>query len=359
MSRAKSFWHFERTKLTLRLVQSIELELVQSLTLFAPRRIGKTEFLEFDLKPTLEQNNYKVLYFSFFVESDDIVVQFTNFLKQSIKKSVFDKLAIKEINLSWCKVSISHEAISNYNILDLLSLLAIQTQKEGNKKLVLLLDEIQELQYTQSGNKFIAGLRTALDLNKNLINVIFTGSSQDGLRRMFNDRKAPFFHFGMNIEMERFGKEFTDFLADRFNERVAVSIDKDKLYDIFCKLDRITEYIRHIINQLILEPDLSIRKAYEHYIAELYNTEKLTETWNKLSAIEQGVYLWLNSKQTNFYTDEFRKFLANTGKIAEVSNGQIQYALSKLLRAQHISQDETGSYQLNNQFLTKWLNSQK
>lgn len=357
MSNIKSFWHFERSQLTKRILQSIELELVQSLTLFAPRRIGKTEFLEFDLKPTLESNNYKALYFSFFVESDDIVTQFTNFLKKNIKKSVFERLPIKEIDLSGVKINLDKIDSRDYSILDLISLLAIQSQKEGNKKLVLLLDEIQELQYTTAGNKFIAGLRTALDLNKDQINVIFTGSSQDGLRKMFNDRKAPFFHFGMNIEMQLFGKEFTDFLAERFYERTKSKIDKKSLYDIFCKLDRITEYIRHIINQLVLEPDLSLDAVYANYISELYNSERITEIWIKFSPLEQCLYLWIKSGGNAFYTDEFRDFLANSNKITNVTNGQIQYALTKLLKLQHITQDETCKYKLNNQFLTHWLDS--
>ena len=357
MSTLKSFWHYARTQLTNKIVQSIELELVQSLTLFAPRRIGKTEFLEFDLKPELEAKNYKVLYFSFFVESDDIVTQFTNFLKKNIKKSVFEKLSIKEIDLSWCKVSLEKFNINDYTILDLLSLLAIQSQKENNKKLVLLLDEIQELQHTHAGNQFIAGLRTALDMNKSQINVIFTGSSQDGLRRMFNDRKAPFFHFGMNIEMQLFGREFTDFLAERFMERTKLALDKDRLYEIFCKLDRITEYIRHIINQLVLEPNLSMDDVYKNYINELYNNDKLAEVWNKFSPLEQKIYLWIKSNKSVFYTNEFHEFLAKHGLVAKVSNGQIQYALAKLLKYQHLTQDTAGTYQLGNQFLTHWLDS--
>ena len=63
--KIKSFWHFERTDLAQKLLNAIKLGIVQSFTLFAPRRIGKTEFLEFDFRPALEAHNYKVIYFSF------------------------------------------------------------------------------------------------------------------------------------------------------------------------------------------------------------------------------------------------------------------------------------------------------
>ncbi len=283
VSKSKSFWHFERKALTNKLHTAIELEIVQSFTMFAPRRIGKTEFLEYDLKPALEENNYTVIYFSFFSDQDDLMKKFTNTLKQNFKKLVFANLKITEISLSWCKISLDSKS-EDLDLLQLLTLLAIQSQKEGKTKLVLLLDEIQELQNTTRGKNLVAGLRTALDLNKEGISVIFTGSSQDGLRRMFTDRKAPFFHFGMNVQMELFGQEFTDFLADRFYERTNTIIDKDKLYDVFCRFNRITEFIRHLIIKMVLEPELSIEDAYSLYSAELYDFQRLEDVWLTLSS---------------------------------------------------------------------------
>lgn len=354
----KSFWHYERTYLMERLIQSFELEIVQSLILFAPRRIGKTEFLEYDLKPALEGKNYHAIYFSFFTDSDDIVRDFVNFLRQQLKKSIFDKLNIKELNFSWCKVSIEKWQPEEWTIIQLLTVLGMQIEKENRSKLILLLDEVQELQYSPDGNRFISGLRTALDKNKEYISVIFTGSSQEGLRKMFNEKKAPFFHYGMNIEMERFDKSFTDFLADRYEERVKVTLDKDKMYEIFCKLDKVTEYIRHIINQLVIEPELSLEEAYQNYIDSLFDAEKLEKLWGSFSDVEKGVYLWIKQGESALYTDQLRKFIKTQYGIEFVTNNQIQYAVRKLLQKEFISygNEHESTYTLNNTMLTQWLN---
>lgn len=350
----KNYWHFERTTLMNKLVSSFELELVQNLILFAPRRIGKTEFLEYDLKPMLEANKYKILYFSFFTESDDIVKDFVDYLSLHLQKSIFEHFKIKELSFSWCKVSIDNWKPESWTIVQLLTVLSIQIEKQGYKKLILMLDEVQELQNTPAGSKFISGLRTGLDKNKDHVGVIFTGSSQDGLRRMFDEKKAPFFHFGMNVNMERFGKEFTDFLADQFFNRVHAKLDKDKLFEIFNKLDRVTEYIRHLINILLLEPDLTLDGAYENFTNELFNPEKLEKSWNSLSDVEKGIYRWIKQGNFSFYTDEFRAFMASQISFNDISNSQIQYALNKLLRNQFISQEVDG-YSLNNTMLTRWL----
>lgn len=350
----KSFWHYPRNELTQKLLESIELGLVQSFTIFAPRRIGKTEFLEFDLKPELEKHNYKVIYFSFFSENEDLIRQFMNVLLQNVKLSVFSKL--KEINLSWCKIDLSKDQ-SEYSILQLLTLLSIQSQKEGEEQLVLLLDEVQELQNIAQGKNFIAGLRTALDLNKEGIKVIFTGSSQDGLRRMFSERNAPFFHYGMTIQMDLFGREFTDFLADRFYERVKIKLNKDKLFEIFKRLNNVTEYIRHVISNMALEPDLNLESAYENYLNQLYSPEKVQNMWERLTAMEQAIIQWIRQGNTSFYDDEFKRFAISATKSnkAAISQGKIQYALDKLLRLQYISRNDKNVYEISDGLIPKFV----
>lgn len=355
-NHTQSYWHFTRAELTKQLVNAIKANVVQSFTLFAPRRIGKTEFLEYDLKPALEANNYKVIYFSFYSDASNLTLKFIDTLKQNVTYSVFNKLKIKEIDLPWCKISLNNSE-TTIDLLQILTLLAVQIQKEHKQQLILLLDEVQELQNNDHGKYLIAGLRTALDLNKEWISVIFTGSSQDGLRRMFNDKKAPFFHFGMNIQMKLFGREFTDFLADRFYQRLKVKLDKNQLYDIFLHLDQITEYIKHIVAKMVLEPTLTLEDAYTMYITELYDFQLLERTWQSLSIIEQAICLWLKAGNQALYTKQFKEFVVNRFSIPlnTVTQGKIQYALDKLLKMQNVVYDDAGTYIFHNQFLSKWI----
>lgn len=60
---------------------------------------------------------------------------------------------------------------------------------------------------------FIAALRTGLDLNKDRVKAVFTGSSREGLRRMFSQASAPFFHFGQNLDFPDMDRGFTEHLA--------------------------------------------------------------------------------------------------------------------------------------------------
>lgn len=78
---------------------------------------------------------------------------------------------------------------------------------------LLLLDEVQALATSPKHAPFIAALRTGLDLNKDRVKAVFTGSSREGLRRMFSQASAPFFHFGQNLDFPDMDRGFTEHLA--------------------------------------------------------------------------------------------------------------------------------------------------
>lgn len=352
----KSLWHYPRDTLTKKLVQSFCLGLVNSFTLFAQRRMGKTEFLLHDLKPSLEDNGYKVIYFSFYDASSNKVESFVNTIKSEIKREFYTAIKLKEISFSWCKFSFNDEAIDTktMSLSNMLSALSYQTINSGQNGVVLLLDEIQELLSVSNSHDFIAGLRTALDVNQEDVKVIFTGSSQNGLKKMFSDMKAPFFHFGSNLELDKFDKSFTDFLADIFYARTKIELDKTNLYDVFLKLDRVTAHIRRVIDLTLLE-DIKLDQALITYMQEIYNPELIEEEWLSFLDVEKCIYLWVMAKNYTFYTSEFRSFATSKFPSLKLTNSKIQYALSKLLDKNQIRALNTGEYECCNLMLNKWL----
>lgn len=74
---------------------------------------------------------------------------------------------------------------------------SLAEQRPG--KVLLLLDEVQHLTTHARFEPLQYALRTALDTLRGQINVVFTGSSRLGMRRMFGDNKAPFYHFAEQL----------------------------------------------------------------------------------------------------------------------------------------------------------------
>ncbi len=61
----RDIFHFPRHELAEAIIKSLETGLASSKTLFAPRRMGKTEFILKDLIPAAKQNGYKAIYCNF------------------------------------------------------------------------------------------------------------------------------------------------------------------------------------------------------------------------------------------------------------------------------------------------------
>ena len=61
----KSTWHYARIVLARQVVGMFETGLSTSLVFFAPRRMGKTEFLLKDIVPAAQKKGFNVHYFSF------------------------------------------------------------------------------------------------------------------------------------------------------------------------------------------------------------------------------------------------------------------------------------------------------
>lgn len=354
----QDIWHFPRKELAEKLTNAIKYNIIHSFTLFAPRRIGKTYFLSYDLKPALDNLGYKTIYFSFGNQIGSHLNQFRNSLTQNIDKSLFSKLKIKEVNFPWCKISISQNStFSELSILELLSVLAHEAEKR-NSQIVLMLDEIQELINVENAEGFIGELRTALDLNKNYVKVIFTGSSRHGLRKMFSDNKAPFFHFGTSLIMEPFGKEFTDFLAKTYHHITGKTIDEDAFYKIFTKLNFVTLSIREFLSFYIMCSNTSLEDAYRGFESEKFDKNGYVSYWNSLSSAEKILLLGLVNNLRNFYSERFYDFVLHQYKI-EITQGRIQNALNKLLNHGDIHENEAGEYEIEDLFMRRWLEIRK
>jgi predicted AAA+ superfamily ATPase len=225
-------WHYPRQNLAKQVLSMFESGISSALIFFAPRRMGKTEFLCKDIMPLAKKHKWKVFYFSFLDVNKHASAEFTN----AITIFAHNEGALKKESLLQRLRKIGGEAGGIRADIELGSTLHTQkTMKEviellcKRGKILLLMDEVQALTQDPDNANFIASLRTILDINKGQVKVIFTGSSQTGLRNMFSQAKAPFFHFGQNLIFPELERGFTDHLAQMFEKVTKRKLDHDKL----------------------------------------------------------------------------------------------------------------------------------
>ncbi|MCW9718940.1 MULTISPECIES: AAA family ATPase [unclassified Avibacterium] len=352
--------YFPRSELASRLLISLKDGIMHALTLFAPRRMGKTQFLLNDIKPLAEEMGFNVFYFSFMEKSDgemrkafnaqllqflDSVTSGANKFTQAIKQ-------LKSVDVLGVGIELeSHKAALSVTASGLLNELA----EKSKKPVLMLLDEVQELAREKGNADFIQSLRTGLDVNQNKIKVIFTGSSTNGLRLMFNDNKAPFFHFAHAIDFPHLDRAFTDFLADIYHDRTGKTIDKDDFYHLFERFHFTPLYMRSIAQDMIINHNLTLEEAADYRLSQMADLSEVGKEWGSLSLLEREILKLAAQGETTPYKKATRENLAQKIGVDEVSSSSIQGQLRKLEKKELITRDANKAIKINNPHFQTWI----
>ncbi|MFI4918354.1 MAG: hypothetical protein ACHP65_02240 [Legionellales bacterium] len=354
-------WHFPRTELAQQVLGLFENGLSSALVFFAPRRMGKTEFLLKDIQPLAKKKGFETLYFSFLDSGATSQPNFTNTLMlfadkaglQRAKKGSLSRIRKIAADVAGVGGGVLEFDAAKDQPVDMISLFA---SLSNHGKILLLLDEVQVLTQHDSNHLFIAGLRTALDMHKDSIKVIFTGSSREGLRRMFSHASAPFFHFGQNLPFPELTRQFTDHLSSVYKKITKNTLDPDSLWGAFQEMDNVPQLARSLVERLALNPNLSITTAKEQLLNDIFNDRAYIEVWDKASKLEQMLLNEIALGTESLFSEANRQQFAKRLGIKVLAVSSTQSALRVLQRKLLVgrSPDRAG-YFIDDPNFKRWL----
>jgi hypothetical protein len=352
-------WHYPRKELAEQILGMFESGLSSALVFFAPRRMGKTEFLCKDMAPLAEKKKWKVFYFSFLDVGKNATIDFTKGItdfatKQGTLKSGGILKKISKIGGGVGGITADIELKGSIN--------AQKTMKEiidllcKDDKLLLLLDEVQILSHDPANAKFIASLRTILDINKTEVKVIFTGSSQEGLRKMFSQSNAPFFHFGQNLPFPEFEVGFTDHLAQNFEKVTKRKLNRNELWKTFLEMQKVPHLARTLVERMALNPSLSIGEAKTELMSQIFSDRAFAEIWDQCSILERLLLLEISNNTGGLFSTEVREKFAKKMGLDEVAVSSLQSALRVLHRKNLIGRvPEKRGYIIDDPNFKNWI----
>jgi hypothetical protein len=357
-------WHFPRTVLAEQVLGMFDTGLASALTFFAPRRMGKTEFLRKDITPAAEARGWRVFYFSF-LDADSSAAQsfalaLTAFAQGNGWLPRMGKALgrIGKVSGSVGGVEAGLE-LRGTEAEDIKAV--IQRLAGGPSRVLLLLDEVQALA-SPAHRTFVAALRTALDLNKERVSVIFTGSSREGLRRMFSQASAPFFHFGQNLPFPQLDRAFTDHLAVVFNHATRRAIDPESLWQAFIDMGRVPQLARSLVERIALNPALSVEQARDGLVQEINHGRNYASDWERCSALDQMLLAMIATFAEHLepYSVATREVLAKHLGVPEVAVSAVQSSLRGLTRRSLVFKPEGRSnYEIEDPMFREWLLTEK
>lgn len=340
-------WHYPRTALAERTLLALAEGPGKALTLFAPRRTGKTEFLRKDLARVAEAKGHLVVYVSFWQQTLDPLAVVVEALLAAAERASLARRARETIRrvLPSVKLSASLSGASLGGEFDLTALGAKEKEAlllrlddlfaaiDGRRrKTIVMLDEVQELARSETNRPLVAALRTSFDTRSDGIRAVFTGSSRAGLRAMFSEREAPFFHFGNQLDLEPLGEAFVDHLIGVHERVTGRRLPRERLVGAFEDLHRSPFYLRGLIELLTLEPGLDVDEALALWRTRLAERLGYAELWRSLDALSRAVLIELASGARKPFGNTTREALGARLGTEPPSTAQIQTTLRRLAR---------------------------
>ena len=359
-------WHYSRAGLARRTCLALLTGPAKSLTLFAPRRTGKTEFLLKDLAPYAVKQGHRVVYASFWQAPLAPLAILIYQLESAVRGGSLDerrgtaltpKLKLPaplpgsrleaEIDLAGLRGEAPSDLLLYLD--DLLARL-----EDSKRPLLLLLDEVQELARDPKNRSLIASLRTSLDVRSDGIRAVFTGSSLQDLKAMFSKREAPFFHFGTSLDLEPLGEPFVDHQIAVMESTTGRTIERTVALEAFDDLSRSPYFFRRLIEVLVLRPDLGIGDALEALRGEQAFKLGYADTWLGLTAIQRATTKALAEGAERPYSGATRERIGEMIDARAPSIDQVQTALRRLERLR-IAAVWSGQWHIEDPEFARWI----
>lgn len=366
MAKTEDPWHFPRTALARATLDLLLRGPAQALTLFGPRRTGKTEFLLRDLGPAAEAEGLAVVYASFWqtpLAPLAVLLQALDSARRdgSFRHRVRSLVAglrprIRMTVPGGAGAEIDLSALGGSPAPDLLLELdqRLDALAPPGRLALLLLDEVQEIARDPANRPLVAALRTSLDRRPDRLRAVFTGSSREGLRAMFSAREAPFFHFATPIDLPPLEDGFVDHLARAFAAATGRQPDRPALLAAFRALHRSPYFFRRLLEAMMQRPDHGVAEALAALRERIAEDLGYPRIWLALTPIQRATARLLAEGTEKPFGRAARERAGALLGAPVPTVGQIRAALRKLAR-DGLADQPAGRWALDDPEFAAWI----
>lgn len=353
--------------------QSIFTDAHNGLFLAAPRRTGKTTFLQNDLRPELERRGVVVVYLDLWADQrrdpGDLIAEaigkalqpHLGLVARTARKAGLDKVNIGgALSIDTSKIG----KLDGATLPDALKILVDATQSP----VALIIDEAQHALTSEAGDAAMAALKSARDqLNRPgevKLMLVMSGSDRDKLLRLVNTNGAAFY----GSEIRRMPELDTDFIAHIAHliedQRPDLApVDQAQLYEAFQGFGSRPQFFMERLGQ-VLSPLSGTTGRFEPTLLQAASERQREEEaqmeseYLGLKPLEQAV-LWRMLEQGRRFrpydAEALTFYQSATGK--KVSPPQAQNALEALRERTPalVWKSSRGEYAVDDAAMHRWF----
>lgn len=329
------------------------------LALFAPRRVGKTVFLNEDVTPEAKAIGFLTVYCDLWLNKQAPIEAINHALEEALDDLLVPvsstgkaaKTIVKKVSVMGSGVDLGDGPQRRPLPADpafRMDALFGRLSTEHGGKVLLLLDEAQSLGAHPQGIDLISTLRAALTKHKNKVFSILTGSSQVDLAKMFSNAGAPMYQYAQKVDFPFLGEEFLQAVSQHFTTvHPGKVIQAEALSDLFARLGYKPAVLRDIVKIMSTEGIVDVKKGLNLYL----NDPSRIASWRSLlDSLDDLEILLLHAiaKQAQPYgksaAADFEKRLGvrlTPAKLRSAVDRLIKKKLIAKLDSGHVINDET------------------
>lgn len=356
--------HFPRTQLARLIIDSFEAGLQHATTIFAPRRKGKTTFVMRDLIPLARERGFLVATADLWLDRDNpegVIIRAlqeaifgTGIVRRNLMRFMRPGSAVRSVKAAAGAEGGSVEAEFAHDQGQDLHELFLRFRRLGEGKALLIIDEVQHLATRKEFENLAATLRTLLQGAQGEVFALFTGSSQDGLAKMFRRSKAPFYRFSSDVAFPELGRDFVTHLGRTFHDVTGREWEEDKAFDLYIARGQMPVYLRELYS-LCIGQNLSVAVADKIAWKSLMDEGQFEVLIQELPALDQAVLVGILCGKSLF-SSEFCESLADElpSRTAPTPQ-QVQVALNRLRRRDLVANTDRGAWEIEDGAVESYL----
>ena len=282
-----------RPKLALSYLSLMQAQPGRPLAMFAPRRVGKTYFLDHDLAPAARRQKLLPVYADLWLQKTAPLDAINHALEEALDDATVPKrsvgrlahTSVKKIGALGASIDLgdapTRRALPAAPELRL-DVLVARLAAVAGRPVLLMLDEIQSLGDVSGagvGERIIASLRAVLHKRRAVLFAVFTGSSQDAMTRMLSTAGAPMYQFAQLLDFPVLGDNFLQLLADHF-ARVhrGKHLQLDDLRRVFVRIGHKPALMRDLVKSLSVEGMTDVDAGLQRFMLD----ERQVALWQAL-----------------------------------------------------------------------------
>ena len=354
--------YFPRADLVAQVHKLLTSGLVNALTMFAARRMGKTLFVREELIPATEAWRWRAVYIDLWVRRDQPEIGLVEELEKAAKEQGLlaklkpDKVKAKaryadmDVQAEW------HKAAGPEGLQARLRTAMRKIVDNGNEPVLLIIDEFQTLAAGKHED-FVAAFRATMQELQPELKLFFTGSSRDALNTMFRKRKAPLFESAMSLSLPELGNDFVEDRAAVFEKMTGKPMDLAELSKVFDSVAHVPMYLNQIILHTVVSLTTDPWEGFRRWKHELGETGP-REQWLKLKPVDKIIMEHLAHKlPESLFSAEFSAKVSKIlGEPKPYTPQRIQTAVNRLVKNMVLApKGETGEYEIEDRALAIYV----